>query len=94
MLPDPEALETQVGSVRQNAAEAASAVADKRAEAATRAREVSAARERHSAAGREDEAWLVEHAAMQDQRVTRLGEADAVTPYFSILLIHGQGRRP
>ena len=47
-----------------------------------------------AAAGREDEAWLVEHAAMQDQRVTRLGEADAVTPYFSILLIHGQGRRP
>jgi precorrin-2/cobalt-factor-2 C20-methyltransferase len=47
-----------------------------------------------AAAGREDEAWLVEHAAMQDQRVTRLGEADVVTPYFSILLIHGQGRRP
>lgn len=47
-----------------------------------------------AAAGREEEAWLVEHAAMQDQRVTRLGEADVVTPYFSILLIHGQGRRP
>ena len=46
------------------------------------------------AAGRADEAWLVEYAAMPDQRVTRLNEAEAVTPYFSILLIHGQGRRP
>ena len=47
-----------------------------------------------SAAGREGSAWLVEHAAMADQRVTRLRDAAAVTPYFSILLIHGQGRRP
>ena len=47
-----------------------------------------------AAAGRESEAWLVEYAAMADQRVTRLCEADAITPYFSILLIHGQGRRP
>jgi len=45
-------------------------------------------------AGREQEAWLVEHAAMAEQRVTRLCEAEEVTPYFSILLIHGQGRRP
>ncbi|MPS68004.1 MAG: precorrin-2 C(20)-methyltransferase [Novosphingobium sp.] len=47
-----------------------------------------------AAAGREGEAWLVEHAAMAEQRVTPLCEAQAVTPYFSILLIHGQGRRP
>jgi precorrin-2/cobalt-factor-2 C20-methyltransferase len=47
-----------------------------------------------AAAGRESEAWLVEYAAMADQRVTRLCDADAITPYFSILLIHGQGRRP
>ena len=47
-----------------------------------------------AAAGREDVAWLVEHAAMPGQRITRLAEADSVTPYFSILLIHGQGRRP
>jgi precorrin-2/cobalt-factor-2 C20-methyltransferase len=47
-----------------------------------------------AAAGREDAAWLVEHAAMPSQRVTRLVEATSVTPYFSILLIHGQGRRP
>jgi precorrin-2/cobalt-factor-2 C20-methyltransferase len=47
-----------------------------------------------AAAGRADSAWLVEHAAMPGQKVTRLAEADSVTPYFSILLIHGQGRRP
>ena len=47
-----------------------------------------------ASAGREDAAWLVEHAAMPGQRVTRLIEATSVTPYFSILLIHGQGRRP
>jgi precorrin-2/cobalt-factor-2 C20-methyltransferase len=47
-----------------------------------------------TAAGRAEAAWLVEHAAMPGQKVTRLAEADSVTPYFSILLIHGQGRRP
>ena len=47
-----------------------------------------------AAAGREDAAWLVEHAAMPDQRVTPLVDAGAVAPYFAILLIHGQGRRP
>ena len=47
-----------------------------------------------AAAGREEAAWLVEYAAMADQRVTRLCEAEAITPYFAILLIHGQGRRP
>lgn len=47
-----------------------------------------------AAAKREDAAWLVEYAAMPGQRVTRLAEAESVTPYFSILLIHGQGRRP
>ncbi|WP_395337468.1 precorrin-2 C(20)-methyltransferase [Novosphingobium sp. BL-8H] len=47
-----------------------------------------------AAAGREDAAWLVEHAAMEGQRVTRLCDIEAAVPYFSILLIHGQGRRP
>ncbi|MCE7797119.1 precorrin-2 C(20)-methyltransferase [Sphingobium sufflavum] len=47
-----------------------------------------------AAAGREGEAWLVEYAAMADQRITPLMQAEAVTPYFSILLIHGKGRRP
>jgi precorrin-2/cobalt-factor-2 C20-methyltransferase len=36
----------------------------------------------------------VERAAMPGQKVTRLVDAATVTPYFSILLIHGQGRRP
>ncbi|MGJ0238042.1 precorrin-2 C(20)-methyltransferase [Novosphingobium fluoreni] len=47
-----------------------------------------------AAAGREKAAWLVEYAAMPEQRVIPLTEAMEVTPYFSILLIHGQGRRP
>jgi precorrin-2/cobalt-factor-2 C20-methyltransferase len=46
------------------------------------------------AAGRQDCAWLVEYATMDGQRITPLAEADNVTAYFSILLIHGQGRRP
>lgn len=47
-----------------------------------------------AAAGREHEAWLVEYATMAEERVLRLAEADQATPYFSIVLIHGQGRRP
>lgn len=45
-------------------------------------------------AGKQDSAWLVEYATMADQRITPLSKANAVTGYFSILLIHGQGRRP
>ncbi|MGU3391237.1 precorrin-2 C(20)-methyltransferase [Sphingomonas sp. M1A8_2b] len=47
-----------------------------------------------TAAGREDSAWLVEYAAMPNQRVTRLVDATDIAPYFAIALIHGQGRRP
>ena len=48
-----------------------------------------------AAAGRLDAAWLVEYATMPEQRVLRLVEVDeAVTPYFAIVLVHGQGRRP
>lgn len=47
-----------------------------------------------TAAGRQDQAWLVEYASMPEQRVRRLADADQVAPYFAILLIHGQGRRP
>lgn len=47
-----------------------------------------------AAAGREDAAWLIEHAAMPEQRLMRLSDAQSATPYFSILVIHGQGRRP
>jgi precorrin-2/cobalt-factor-2 C20-methyltransferase len=44
-----------------------------------------------AAAGRE--AVLVEYAAMPEERVVPLDEVDTA-PYFSIALIHGQGRRP
>ena len=46
-------------------------------------------------AGLLDRAWLVEYATMPDQTVTPLAQAgDKVTPYFSIILVHGNGRRP
>lgn len=47
------------------------------------------------AAGRLEVAWLVESGTMPDQRIQRLVEADATQcPYFAIVLVHGQGRRP
>ena len=47
------------------------------------------------AAGRLEVAWLVESGTMPDQRIQRLVEADAAQcPYFAIVLVHGQGRRP
>lgn len=47
------------------------------------------------AAGKLDAAWIVEYAAMPNQTVTRLAEAsDKITPYFSIIVVHGNGRRP
>jgi chromosome segregation protein len=61
-LPDPAALEADVEGARGRASAAGSAVADKRAEAATRARETAAARERHGAAGREQDEWRKRHA--------------------------------
>lgn len=46
-------------------------------------------------AGLSDRAWLVEHAAMPEQRVTPLSEvSETIAPYFSIILVHGHGRRP
>lgn len=47
-----------------------------------------------AAAGRLGDAWLVEHGTMPAQRVQRLTEAGDQAPYFSIVLVHGQGRRP
>lgn len=47
-----------------------------------------------AAAGRTGAAWLVEYAAMPEQRVVPLAEAGDSAPYFAILLIHGNGRRP
>ncbi|HYX45328.1 MAG TPA: chromosome segregation protein SMC [Sphingomicrobium sp.] len=56
-LPDPAVLEQDVEKARSAAAQAAAAVADKRAEAATRARESAADRERLNSAGREQAEW-------------------------------------
>ena len=48
-----------------------------------------------AAAGRLEEAWLVEFATMPGQKVVRLADAQGrITPYFSIVLVHGRGRRP
>ncbi|WP_119168472.1 precorrin-2 C(20)-methyltransferase [Algihabitans albus] len=45
--------------------------------------------------GRLESAWLVENASMANQRVVKLSEAEQLSaPYFSIVLVHGQGRRP
>lgn len=42
-----------------------------------------------------DDAWLVECATMPGERLMRLGEVrDCPAPYFSIVLVHGKGRRP
>ncbi|MEO0401807.1 MAG: precorrin-2 C(20)-methyltransferase [Pseudomonadota bacterium] len=46
-------------------------------------------------AGKYDAAYLVEYATMPNQSVQKLAEAEGkVTPYFSIIVVHGQGRRP
>ena len=46
-------------------------------------------------AGRLGDAWLIERGSMPDQRVARLADVDAADcPYFAIVLVHGQGRRP
>lgn len=46
------------------------------------------------AAGRLDEAWLIEHGTMPDERVARLADVDVSDcPYFAIVLVHGRGGR-
>lgn len=46
-------------------------------------------------AGKADRAWLVECASMAEERALPLAEAgERASPYFSIILVHGQGRRP
>lgn len=48
-----------------------------------------------AAAGKLDQAWLIERGTMADQRIARLADIDAEDcPYFAIVLVHGQGRRP
>lgn len=46
-------------------------------------------------AGRMEAAFIVEHAAMPAQYVCRLADYNSNTaPYFSIIILHGQGRAP
>ncbi|WP_299280911.1 precorrin-2 C(20)-methyltransferase [uncultured Tateyamaria sp.] len=46
-------------------------------------------------AGKYDDAYLIEYATMPNQTVQKLADAEEkVTPYFSIIVVHGQGRRP
>ena len=48
-----------------------------------------------AAAGRLDDAWLVERGTMSTQRIARLADVgDDDCPYFAIVLVHGKGRRP
>jgi precorrin-2/cobalt-factor-2 C20-methyltransferase len=46
-------------------------------------------------AGRLAEAWLIERGTMPGERIARLQDVDVTDcPYFAIVLVHGQGRRP
>jgi len=46
------------------------------------------------AAGRLDQAWLIERGTMPGERVARLKEIEpSDCPYFAIVLVHGRGRR-
>ncbi|WP_024513658.1 precorrin-2 C(20)-methyltransferase [Bradyrhizobium sp. Tv2a-2] len=46
------------------------------------------------AAGRLDDAWLIERGTMPGERVARLKEIEpSDCPYFAIVLVHGRGRR-
>lgn len=45
--------------------------------------------------GKLEAAWLVERGTMPSQRIARLVDVDENDcPYFAIVLVHGQGRRP
>lgn len=46
------------------------------------------------AAGRLEDAWLVERGTMPGQSVQKLTDFEGETPYFAICLLHGRGRRP
>jgi precorrin-2/cobalt-factor-2 C20-methyltransferase len=48
-----------------------------------------------AAVGRLENAWLVEKGTMPDQRIAKLADiAEDDCPYFAIVLVHGEGRRP
>ena len=42
-----------------------------------------------------EKAWLVENGTMKDQKIIKFSDyQDKAAPYFSIILVQGQGRRP
>ena len=42
-----------------------------------------------------ESAFLVEYASMPNEKVTKLIDFKSINvPYFSIIIIHGKGRRP
>ena len=46
-------------------------------------------------AGRAEAAWLIEYASMAGETVRKLSDTTCESsPYFSIIVVHGQGRRP
>lgn len=47
-----------------------------------------------TAAGKADQAWIVEYATQAGQTVQKLADYGDTAPYFSIILVHGEGRRP
>ncbi|MFK7834692.1 MAG: precorrin-2 C(20)-methyltransferase [Sulfitobacter sp.] len=48
-----------------------------------------------AAAGRLDDAWMVEKGTMPGERIAKLADvAEDDCPYFALVLVHGQGRRP
>jgi len=58
-------------------------------------RNVDKVRRALAATGRLEAAWLIEYATMPNQTVRRLSEAPSKpAPYFSMIVVHGQGRRP
>ena len=44
--------------------------------------------------GKLEAAFLVEAGTMPNQRIRKLAEVEGECPYFAIVLVHGQGRRP
>ena len=42
-----------------------------------------------------ERAWIVENGSMENERIKKLSEyIPSKAPYFSVILVHGQGRRP
>ena len=46
-------------------------------------------------AGMLDRAWIVENGSMKNEKIQKLSQyISPKAPYFSVILVHGQGRRP